>query len=297
MSTLPEIPEKFLKLLPDGTERAVVEIEGHHIHYLIRGRGTPVFMMHGNPTWSFLYRAIMAALDPEKFQCIVPDMVGLGYSSRPKNGRFHTLENHEYIMGSFIKEMIREDFIFAGQDWGGPIGLLASMQSAYSIKGMVIMNTMLRPPKQGFKPTRFHKFSHTPIMSEWAFRIMGFPQNRLELVQGDKKSISGTVKEAYIHPLRGLRQNAAPLWLARMVPDGHQHPSVPYLKKCEDFCRTYKRPVFLVWGQRDPILGKLASAHQKIMPHAKVELTDGGHFVQEQHPRLIAKCIENTYKE
>ena len=78
-----------------------------------------------------------------------------------------------------------------------------------------------------------------------------------------------------------------------MVPNSLDHPSVAGLKETAAFAADFKKPVTLVWGQKDPILGRLISAHQKLMPHAKVELTDGGHFIQEEYPELIAQAIQD----
>ncbi len=288
---VPPLPQDINAMLPHGTQRKTLNIEGYTIHYLERGKGIPVFLMHGNPTWSFLYRNIIGALDPKKFRCIAPDLVGLGLSSKPTGSKFHTLDNHQRIMSKFLAEVIKENFIFVGQDWGGPIGLLASINSKYKIKGMVLMNTMIRPPKENFRPTFFHKFSRIPIVSDIVFRIFQFPQRYLHMVQGDPKSISGKVKAAYIYPLRKFRENKAPLFLARMVPNSHKHYSVSFFKKTEDFASTYKGPVSLIWGKKDPILGRLGSAHKKLMPHATLQETDGGHFIQEEYPELIVAAI------
>lgn len=288
---LPYIPETISSLLPAGILRKTLEIEGHTIHYLEKGRGIPVFLMHGNPTWSFIYRNIISGLNSESFRCIAPDLVGLGFSSKPGDPTFHTLENHQRIISKFLAETIHEDFIFVGQDWGGPIGLLASMNSTHHMKGMVLMNTMIRPPKKDFRPTFFHSFSRMPIISDVTFRVFQFPQRYLHRVQGDPGSISGVVKKAYIYPLRKFSENKAPLMLARMVPNSFEHPSISLLKKTQAFASTFRGPVSLVWGKKDPILGRLASAHQQIMPHATLQLTEGGHFIQEEYPELISKEI------
>jgi haloalkane dehalogenase len=293
----PYLPDTITYQLPSGTKREMRRIEDYDIHYLERGEGIPVFMMHGNPTWSFLYRKVMAALDPTRYRCIAPDLVGLGLSSKPKEGDFHTLDNHQRIMSKFLEKVVDQDFIFVGQDWGGPIGLLASMHHSRKLKAMVIMNTSLRPPRAGFKPTTFHKFSRMPLISELVFRVFQFPQKYLHTAQGDPHSISGMVKDAYTFPLRKISDNKAPLMLARMVPNSLDHPSVTFLKQTEAYAAAFEGPVSLVWGKNDPVLGRLLSAHQKLMPRARVQLTEGGHFIQEEYPELIAQEIEKVCKE
>lgn len=290
----PALPSFIEAQLPPDISRHTLFVEGYTIHYLKRGKGIPVFMMHGNPSWSFIYRNIMAELDPEQYCCIVPDLVGLGLSDKPSDSDFHSLENHAGIMGKFVQEVIGQDFIFVGQDWGGPIGLLACMQSSFTLKGMVLLNTMIRPPKEDFRPTAFHKFSRMPVLSDLVFRLFRFPQAYLHKVQRHPASIQGWVKKAYTWPLRKWKENKAPLLLARMVPDSQEHPSIPFLQQTEAFAGSFKGPVTLVWGKKDPVLGRLASAHQKLMPHAELKLTDGGHFIQEEYPELIARAIEEV---
>ncbi|MFP4505517.1 MAG: alpha/beta fold hydrolase [Cyclobacteriaceae bacterium] len=283
--------------LPAGTQSHICRVEDYSVHYLERGKGIPVFMMHGNPSWSFLYRKIMGALDTNRYRCIAPDLVGLGFSSKPRKSSFHTLDNHQRIISKFLEKLIDQDFIFVGQDWGGPIGLLASMHHTQQLKGMVVLNTSFRPPRAGFKPTAFHKFSRIPLVSDVVFRLFQFPQAYLHTAQGNSRSISGLVKKAYTYPLRKISQNMAPLMLARMVPHHLDHPSVNFLKQTEAYAAAFEGPVSLVWGKNDPILGGLLSAHQRLMPKARVQLTEGGHFIQEEFPELIAAEIDIVRKE
>ncbi|NMM48133.1 alpha/beta fold hydrolase [Marinigracilibium pacificum] len=287
------LPQFIKDQIPSGIESKYIDVDGFSIHYLEKGKGIPVFMMHGNPTWSFLYRNIMNELDPEIYHCIAPDLPGLGFSSKPDSPNFHTLGNHQNIITSFLNKVIDQDFIFVGQDWGGPIGLLASMNNKFKMKGMVLLNTMIRPPKKDFKPTLFHSFSRIPLLSDVVFRVAGFPQKYLGMVQGDKKSIKGEVSKAYSWPLKDLNSNQAPLLLSRMVPNNHDHPSVKYLKMTEEFASAYTGPVSIFWGKKDPVLGRLSSAHHNLMPHAKLTITDGGHFIQEEYPKLIAEEIKS----
>ncbi|MCX2744033.1 alpha/beta fold hydrolase [Mangrovivirga sp. M17] len=288
-----KIPDFILEQIPDGIKSKTAMVDGYEIHYLEKGSGIPVFLLHGNPTWSFIYRNIIDKLDPEKYRCIAPDLLGLGFSDKPKDPNFHTLANHKNVMINFLKKVIDDDFIFVGQDWGGPIGLLASMNQSYNLKGMVLLNTSILPPKKDFKSTLFHKFSHLPFVSDLAFRIFGFPQNYLSIAQGHKDSIRGKVSKAYSYPLKKAKENIAPLMMARMVPDSHEHPSVKYLEKTKAYAENFKGPVSIIWGKNDPVLGRLSSAHTRLLPHANFTETDGGHFIQEEYPGLISNAISD----
>ncbi|HRI10637.1 MAG TPA: alpha/beta fold hydrolase, partial [Nannocystaceae bacterium] len=184
--------------------------------------------------------------------------------------------------------------VFVGQDWGGASGLGARGDRPERIRGLVLMNTVVGPPHPGFRPTAFHRLSQAPIVSDLAFRLLGVPQIGLHLAQGDRRSIRGAVARAYRYPLRHLRDRAAPLGLARMVPDRLDHPSVADLERCRALVQSYRGPAALVWGERDPILGRLLARTHRLLPQAEVTRTQAGHFLQEEVPEAIAAAIESV---
>jgi haloalkane dehalogenase len=181
-----------------------------------------------------------------------------------------------------------------GQDWGGPIGMLGVAGAKAPLKATVILNTVLGPPREGFKPTAFHRFARMPIVSDLAFRVAGFMPRGMAGAQGDKKSISGDTARAYRWVLRDPKTRVAPLALARMVPDSMQHRSIAPLRKCEEITRAFKGPAELVWGDKDPVLGGVRKHMMTLLPNARVSRTEGGHFLQEEVPDVIAGAIRRV---
>lgn len=300
--TPPALPAWLAELLP--FERFVVEVpfgaERHRMHVMTAGPedGPAVFLLHGNPTWGFLYRKVARALTGtpagRRLRLVVPDLVGLGFSDKPRELAVHTLESHARSIGALIDGLGLERLVFVGQDWGGPIGLRALADRPQHLAGLVLMNTGVGPPNPDFRPTTFHRFANRPVVSPLAFRLFGFPQRILHKVQGDPGSIRGVVARAYRYPLRGWRSNAAPLALARMVPDALDHPSVAGLARCKELVEEHARreaPAALVWGDRDPILGRLRKRTERLLPYAPVTRTEAGHFLQEEVPEEIAGAI------
>ncbi|MEM9487934.1 MAG: alpha/beta fold hydrolase [Myxococcota bacterium] len=204
----PSLPEWISAMLPDTIERYVVSIDSMRMHVMEAGQGRPVLLVHGNPTWSFLYRKVVQALSGEPLRLIIPDLIGLGLSDKPGDLGAHTIVNHSGWLGQFIDQLDLDGLIFVGQDWGGPIGLHALSSRTERVAGMVILNTAVGPPKPGFRPSFFHRLSRLPVLSHALFRVIGFPQNNLGAAQGDKSSISGQVSRAYRYPLRKLRERA-----------------------------------------------------------------------------------------
>ncbi len=289
----PALPAWIERQLPDGARRSAVDVGGRRLHVMEWGQGRPVLLLHGNPTWGFLYRKVVAELLGDQLRLIVPDLMGLGFSGRPPS-REHRLEAHAAWLGTLLDGLGLSDLIFVGQDWGGPIGLLALADRPRLATGLVLLNTVIGPPRAGFRPTAFHRFARMPLLSTFAFRLLGFPQIALHRVQGDPRSIRGDVARAYRYPLRGWRRNAAPLALARLVPDSLEHPSVEPLRRCQAYAESFAGPVAVVWGERDPVLGRVRHHLQRTLPNARVTVTEAGHFLQEEVPREIASAVRQV---
>jgi len=255
--------------------------------------GRPVLLVHGNPTWSFLWRKVVAALQARdaSLRLIVPDLIGLGLSSKPALAA-HTLEHHAAWLGAAIDALAPGPLVLVGQDWGGPIGLLAMASRREHLRGVVLGNTAIGPPSPSFKPTLFHRLSQLPVASDLLFQRLGFPLGLLHLSQGDRKSIRGDVARAYRWPLRRRQDRAAPLALARMVPDSlDRHPSIKPLQVTNALFTDLQVPIALVWGTRDPILGRVINHLERVRPDARITRTEAGHFLQEEVPDELAAAI------
>jgi cis-3-alkyl-4-acyloxetan-2-one decarboxylase len=288
----PALPAWISRQLPAGIERYLVDLGGPRMHVMEVGRGRPVLLLHGNPTWGFLYRKVASALAGEPLRLIMPDLLGLGLSDKPDKSA-HSIEAHGALVARLIAGLGLDDFLFVGQDWGGPIGLRALCERPAALGGIVLLNTVVGPPRPGFRPSTFHRFARLPLLSDLVFRL-GFPQNVLSRVQGDPSSIRGEVARAYRWPLRHLRDRIAPLAMARMVPDSPHHPSIAALTRCQEMLTSFRGPTALVWGERDPILGNVGRWVEKLLPEAAVTRTQAGHFLQEEVPDAIAAAIRQV---
>ena len=294
MIEVPALPPWLERQLP--FRRSMLSVRGRVMHVMEQGEGRPVLMLHGNPTWGFLWRKVAMQLLHQKFRLVMPDLIGLGLSEKPPAST-HTLEFHALQLRALVEQLELRDFILAIQDWGGPIGGCLAAELPDRVKGLVVLNTVLGPPREGFKPTPFHRFSQLPLVSTLAFRAFGFPQIYLGAAQGDRRSISGEVSRAYRWVLRDRRTNCAPLALARMVPDSQSHPSIPRLRQCEDWVKSFRGPRALVWGQRDPVLGRSLKRVRALMGEIEPTVTQAGHFLQEEVPVEIAAAIAKVGAE
>ncbi|MFZ6180607.1 alpha/beta fold hydrolase [Nannocystis pusilla] len=294
MHDVPELPAWLAALLP-LRRRASVLADGCQIHRIDHGEADApvVLLLHGNPTWSFLWREVIARLPG--LRCVAPDLLGFGLSSRIALHE-HTVERHVDALAELVEALDLRRFVLVGQDWGGALGPVLAARMPERVAGVVLGNTsVVLPPRP--RGTWFHRFARTPVVSDLAFRGLGFPQNALWVAQGDRRSIRGPVARAYRWPLRRLSDRSGPLALARMVPDSLEHPSIAPLRRGEAWLREFVAaggPLALVWGERDPILGRALARHETAFPTASVTRTRAGHFLQEEVPEALAAAIREV---
>lgn len=283
-------------LFPPGAERASIDVGGVRMHVASWGAvsAPTVVLLHGNPAWGLLWRKVVAELRGDGLRLVVPDLIGLGLSDKPRDPEAHHLEAHGTWFGRLLDEVVPGELVFCGQDWGGPIGLWALATRLPRLRGLVLLNTVVGPPRPGFRPTTFHRVARLPVVSDLLFRVVGFPQNAMATAQGDRRSIRGVVRRGYTWPLRHLRDRTAPLALARMVPDSLSHPTIPALERCQEAATSFRGPTELVWGTRDPVLGRALGHLERLLPAARVTRTDAGHFLQEEVPGPIAAAIRRV---
>ncbi len=283
----PDFPDWLADQVP--YERYLLQLsDGRRMHVMESGEGRPVVLFHGNPTWGYLYRNVVSELEGEPYRLIMPDLMGLGFSDRVSAEEM-TLANHVRWMGELIAGFDLTDAIAVVQDWGGPIGLHSVRQNQAAFNGLVVMNTAIGPPKPGFKPTTFHRVFGSPIGP--VLGRFGLPHRRLSMAQGDKSSIGKVEQRAYNYALRNPGDPMAVIGFVRMVPDSLDHPSVPLLQEVADFVDGYQGAARIVWGERDPVLGRLRRRIERQLPQAESVTTQAGHFLQEEVPDDIADAI------
>jgi len=182
--------------------------------------------------------------------------------------------------------------VYAGQDWGGPVGMGALSLSPGVLKGVLVMNTGFRAPRMPMDLSRAHALVKTPLVGELLVEALS-PVffSRLAQVQGAPATMPPEVMDLYRRPLEDSGNGKATLALMRMVADGPDHASSPALRDIERYVEGLDIPAELVWGMNDPILGRGLPLMQKMFPTASVTETEAGHFLQEEVPEIIAAAL------
>lgn len=294
LAPAPALPDFIARELP--FQRGLYTLRsGERLHLIDHGApgARPVLMLHGNPTWSFLWRKVIARLSGDAgYRCVAPDLLGLGLSDRIGFDE-HSPERHGAAIADLIEGLDLREVILVGQDWGGAFGTEAARRVPDRIAGCVFANTVVSIPSHP-RGSWFHTFSRMPLVSGLAFRGLGLPQSLLWMAQGDRRSIRGDVARAYRWPLRTWKDRGTPLALARLVPHRPGHPTLPALRLGHEWVKSFAGPMALVWGMRDPILGRALRRHERDFPQAPVTRTAAGHFLQEEVPEALAAAIEDV---
>lgn len=272
------------------TPNYLVLKNGARIHYLDEGEGPVLLLLHGNPTWSFLYRHLVAELKDE-FRLIAPDYPGFGLSTAPSGYGFSAAE-HADAMAEFVEQLDLRDMTVMVQDWGGPIGFALAGRQPQRVEAFVIGNTWAWPLER-----TGHKVFST-LMGGWPGQFAAWCCNGIVhffMSQGVEQDLTDAELAMYLAPFaeRGSRiaTHAFPaqLWDAdsflQSVYDG-----LPQLAD---------RPALIVWGSKDFAFQKPErSRFETLFPtHQTVLLENAGHFIQEDTPQEIAKAIRAWHRD
>lgn len=263
-----------------------VEIAGARVHYVDEGAGPVLLMLHGNPTWSFVFRHLIAGLR-DYFRCIAVDLPGFGRSVAAPGYGFLP-EEHAHVIADFVDALALERYTPVVQDWGGPIGLHVAAREPARIERLVIGNTWCWPVNGDF---HFEAFSRT----------MGGPLGRVAIRRANafvnafmpagvkRHRLEPSVLEAYRRPL-ATPDARMPSWIfPREIVKSRR-----FLAACEAALPALATTeALIVWGDADVAFrAKERERWETILPHhCTVVLRGAGHYIWEDAPDEIVAAI------
>jgi len=256
------------------------------VHYIDEGEGPPILFLHGNPTWSFLYRGIVIRLR-KRFRCIVPDLPGFGLSSHPLDYRY-TPEEHATTIQAFIQELDLQNLTIMGHDWGGPIGMRLAVEELSRMRALVMGNTWYWPT------TAMHLKAFSWIMSTGYMQSMIHKKNifvERMIPLGVKHPLAGEVLQHYRGPFPTVDSRAGIAEFARQIG-----LSANWLAKIEvDVRRTLGNlPLLLTWGMEDlAFTPAFMDTFLRDFTNASAVRLDAKHYIQEDAPGEVSKAIED----
>lgn len=263
-----------------------VELEGHRIHYVDEGSGPTLLMLHGNPTWSFVWRHLIARLKG-RFRCVALDYPGFGLSTAA-DGYDLLPQSHSRVVERFVERLELRRFTPVVQDWGGPIGLGLAGRRPELVEGLVIGNTWAWPVHDDPHFVRFSGFMGGAF-GGFAIRNFNLFVNVMIPKGIAKKKLAREEMEAYRKPMETKARREATHVFPREIVQ-----SRAFLAEVEqNLERLASRRVLLCWGDRDiAFRPKELARFQAIFRRAEtVPLPGAGHYVQEDSPAEIADAI------
>jgi haloalkane dehalogenase len=264
--------------------------DGLRVHYLDEcpegAASAPVtaLCLHGNPSWSYLYRHMIPVFTGAGLRVIAPDLIGFGRSDKPLDAAWHSFERHREMLLRLIERLDLRHVMLVCQDWGGLLGLTLPHEMPERFTRLLVMNTGLGTGQvtEGFRQWRTYSNKQADL-------TVG------KLIARGKPDMSAGEIAAYDAPFPDATYKAALRAFPNLVPDGDEAPGAAISRTAAEFWRErWRGESFMAIGMQDPVLGEAPMrALQKTIRGcpAPMEVAEGGHFVQEWGAPIAAAAL------
>jgi haloalkane dehalogenase len=284
---------RFSELPGFPFEPHFVEVEGLRMHFVDEGQGDPVLLLHGEPTWSFLYRKIIGPLSA-RTRVVAPDLPGFGRSDKPTDRAFYTYDRHVEAFTAFVRTVDLSRITLVVHDWGGPIGLRFAAENRGRVARLVVLNTGLYSPSPRWP---------TPGFLQWrqfADRVgLELPVGKI-VQSASLTELPPEVIAAYDAPFPVPDSKAGAAMFPLLVPLAPDDPGAAEMIRVREALATWDRPALVLFGDSDPVFPQgVAKAMARLLPTAGEPeiLVGAAHFVQEDRGEEIAARIARFLDE
>ena len=286
-------PDSRFENLPGyDFEPNYLDIRGYRVHYIDEGpiSGEVVLMLHGEPSWAYLYRKMIPILNKAGYRTVAPDLIGFGRSDKPISLETHTYLFHVDAMTELVEQLNLQGATFFGQDWGGLIGLRVVAENEERFARVVIGNTGLPAPTGTQSPTT-PAFMRWKAMNQRMIDAGDIPTGRMIAnATGDP-----SVQVAYDAPFPDSSYKAGALIMPQRVPVSVGYPGAVANAAAWEIFRRWEKPFLTTFSDGDPVTAGGDAIFQREVPGAKgqnhVIIKDAGHFLQEQKGEELAEVI------
>nr|WP_235935142.1 alpha/beta fold hydrolase [Candidatus Laterigemmans baculatus] len=270
-----------------------MEIDSRRYHYVDEGQGdAPLVAVHGNPTWSFYWRRLVAGLSPSR-RVLAVDHMGCGLSDKPQRYPY-TLAQHRDNLLTWIERLGLERITLVVHDWGGAIGLAAAVERPERFARLIVTNTAAFPPP--YVPWRIAA-CRTPLVGTAALRGLNLFARAATTMATDRyRRLPASAARGLLAPYNNWSHRVAINRFVRDIPLTRRHPTYETLRALEERLPTLAdKPIQLIWGMQDWCFRpECLRRFQQVWPAAEtVELVDVGHYVMEDAPTEAVAAISD----
>lgn len=277
-------------------ESQYADLNGNQMHYVDQGKGRPVLMVHGNPTWSFYFRHLIKGLSG-RFRTIAPDHIGCGFSDKPSVKDYdYTLDQRVADLDALIQRLdLDEKISMIVHDWGGMIGLAWALDNLARINKIVITNTsgFLLPKSKHFPAALWAIKYLAPFAVPAVLGANIFARGALYLAPETR--LSNSVKKGFVAPYNSWANRIATLKFVQDIPITAKDRSYARVRKVDQgLCKLDPDQLMFLWGTRDFVFDNhFLKEFQNRFPQSRSHVfEDAGHYLFEDKPGPTLKLIQ-----
>ncbi len=273
------------------------DLDGLACCYVDAGAGPPVVLVHGNPTWSFLYRSLLTALPAAGYRAIAPDHIWMGRSAKPPTSAYpYTLARRVADLGRLLDSLALEQPVtLVLHDWGGAIGMAWAVEHPDRVARVVLLNTAAFPLPPGKRLPLVLRVARSRPLGELAVRYANAFAVGATVVGVRRQRMPAEVRRGYVSPYDSPAHRVGIYQFLRDIP---VRPGTPayrvLLRTAERLDVLRNRPVLICWGMRDFVFdADILARWEEIYPQAEVHrFADAGHYVLEDVPEIVPLVLD-----
>ena len=270
-----------------------VEVDGLRVHYVDEGPrdAAPILLMHGEPSWCYLYRKMIPTLVDAGHRCVAPDLIGFGRSDKLARREDYSYQFHVEVMNAFVRTVGLAGVTLFGQDWGGLIGLRVLTDNLDRFERLVVANTGL--------PTGDHKASDGFLRwLHYSQTVENFHVGGI-IKGGCKTPLSAETIAAYDAPFPEESYKEGARMFPKLVPITPDNPASEPNRRAWEALRQWNGKVLTLFSDQDPVTAGGEKPFQKLLPGAQGQphatIVGAGHFLQEDRgEELAVRMVEWT---
>jgi haloalkane dehalogenase len=261
-----------------------IEQDGLRMHYVAEGEGDTVLLLHGEPTWAFLYRKVMPQLLGTA-RCVAPDLFGFGRSDKPTDPGWYSYDAHYASLDRFALELDLRELTLVVHDWAGPLGFRLCVEHPERIARLVVLNTGIGARAPSEEWLRFQA-----LVQRVGTDLVPGQLIRASLVQ----PTSDEVIAGYDAPFPVPESRVGAVRFPDLVPTSREHPNAAVMLDVRERLKRFEQPALVLFSDSDPIFSRRAAEVMAgLLPNAELAppVVGAGHFLQEDRGEEVGRSI------